>query len=120
MPTKTAAPKDLYDIAEEVQKADRRFKRVYFEDGHDESLWFDTFPAKLSIFPLKRGRRLKTGETIADANRFSVAFSWEEDAEDMGEYKTARTAVKRAMELALWTDDDIRALFMGPYWHYRP
>lgn len=107
---------DLYEIAEEIRAKTPRYRQIYFEDGHDESLWFDTYPAKLNVMPHRHGRRLKKGETIADATSFDVGFSWEEADVEMGSYKTARAAVKRALDLALWGEDDIREAFgKSPY-----
>jgi hypothetical protein len=100
---------DLYKIAEEIGKL-KRYQQIYFEDGHNGSLWFDTFPAKLNIMPYRRGGRLRSGE-MHQATQFVVGFSWGEADVDMGTYKTARGAVKRAMELARWSDDDIREAF---------
>jgi hypothetical protein len=99
---------DLYEIAEQVQRTNpKRYRQVYFEERKDGGLVFDTYPAQLYVAPLRTGS-------------FLVEFSWAyrtewdetESAEvEMGEYVTARGAVKRAMELALWSDDDIREAF---------
>jgi hypothetical protein len=117
--SKHGVARDLYEIAERIQKETPRYSRIYFEDGHDESLWFDTYPAKLNVMPHSHGRRLKKGETIADATSFDVGFSWGESDVEMSSYKSPRAAVKRAMELALWGEDDIKEAFgISPYAPY--
>jgi hypothetical protein len=104
---------DLYAIAEQLQrKHPRRYRDVYFEERHNGSLWFDTYPAQLSVFPYKRSARLRPG---VRADAYVVGFSWGDADVDIGEYKTARKAVETAMDAARWSEAAIKDLFGAEY-----
>jgi len=112
----SGAATDLYAVAEELRTKQPRYRDVYFEERGDGSLVMETeLPGvHVSVIPHRKGRR----------RIYSVEFSWryptqwdeyESAEEEMGEYKTPRGAVERAMTLTLWTDREIREVFHQDY-----